>query len=158
MLVCISWNVRNILVTRLFWFAETLFVFVCSVLHMLNTERRRYDVHVLFSYGVRSAHWRVNSKIKRKFTLYISEYHIFFISYNANIPIFKNTDENTRWKYQWCSQQNSNYTLYSRTSMARTPMARLPWLIRTRFWVPTKEKYLRKFSYFIVKFYVVCTH
>ena len=28
--------------------------------------------------------------------------------------------------------------IYSRTSMARTPMARLPWLIRTRFWVPTK--------------------
>ena len=27
---------------------------------------------------------------------------------------------------------------YSRTSMARTPMARLPWLFRTRFWVPTK--------------------
>ena len=27
---------------------------------------------------------------------------------------------------------------YSRPSMARTPMARLPWLIRTRFWVPTK--------------------
>ena len=27
---------------------------------------------------------------------------------------------------------------YSRTSMARTPMARLPWLIRTRFWVRTK--------------------
>ena len=27
---------------------------------------------------------------------------------------------------------------YSRTSIGRTPMARLPWLIRTRFWVPTK--------------------
>ena len=27
---------------------------------------------------------------------------------------------------------------YSRTSMARTPTARLPWLIRTHFWVPTK--------------------
>ena len=27
---------------------------------------------------------------------------------------------------------------YSRTSIARTPMARLPWLIRTHFWVPTK--------------------
>ena len=24
------------------------------------------------------------------------------------------------------------------TPIARTPMARLPWLIRTRFWVPTK--------------------
>ena len=29
------------------------------------------------------------------------------------------------------------YCLYSRTSMARTPMARLPWLIRTHFYVPT---------------------
>ena len=28
--------------------------------------------------------------------------------------------------------------IYSQTSIARTPMARLPWLIRTRFWVPTK--------------------
>ena len=27
---------------------------------------------------------------------------------------------------------------YSRTSMAQTPIARLPWLIRTRFWVSTK--------------------
>ena len=27
---------------------------------------------------------------------------------------------------------------YSQTSIARTPIARLPWLIRTRFWVPTK--------------------
>ena len=29
----------------------------------------------------------------------------------------------------WETKENS----YSRTSMARTPMARLPWLIRTRF-------------------------
>ena len=28
--------------------------------------------------------------------------------------------------------------IYSRTSIARTPMACLPWLIRTQFWVPTK--------------------
>ena len=28
--------------------------------------------------------------------------------------------------------------VYSRTSIARTPMARLPWLIQTRFWGPTK--------------------
>ena len=27
----------------------------------------------------------------------------------------------------------SGDTIYSQTSMARTPMARLPWLIRTRF-------------------------
>ena len=40
---------------------------------MLSTERRRHDVHVLFddvSYDVRNAHWRVNNKIKRKFTLF----------------------------------------------------------------------------------------
>ena len=48
--------------------------------------------------------------------------------------------------------------------MARTPMARLPWLIQT-FLSPyeilpiaQENKYLRKFSYFIVKLYVVCTH
>ena len=38
---------------------------------MLSTGRRRHDVLVLFgdvSYEVRNAHWRVNSKIKRKFT------------------------------------------------------------------------------------------
>ena len=28
---------------------------------------------------------------------------------------------------------------YSQASIARTSMARLPWLIRTRFWVPTKS-------------------
>ena len=54
---------------------------------------------------------------------------------------------------------------YSRTSMARTPMVRLPWLIRTHFLSPyeilpiaQENKYLRKFSYFIVKLYVECTH
>ena len=54
---------------------------------------------------------------------------------------------------------------YSRSSMARTPMARLPWLIRTRFWAPTKFfRYLKKtnisgiFFYFIMKLYVLCTH
>ena len=30
------------------------------------------------------------------------------------------------------------FSIYSRISIARTPMARSPWLIRTRFWVPTK--------------------
>ena len=35
--------------------------------------------------------------------------------------------------------------IYSRTSIARTPMARLPRLIRTRFWVPAKFfRYLQK--------------
>ena len=44
-------------------------------------------------------------------------------------------------------------------------MAGLPWLIRTRFLVPyeilpiaQENKYLGKFSYFIMKLYVVCTH
>ena len=32
----------------------------------------------------------------------------------------------------------SEFVDYSRTSIARTPMARLPWLIQTRFRVPTK--------------------
>ena len=59
---------------------------------MLSTERRRHDVHVLFSINnindVRNVHWRVNNKIKRKFTL-SSEYHKkIFISCNENIQIF----------------------------------------------------------------------
>ena len=32
----------------------------------------------------------------------------------------------------------NNWTTCSRTSIARTPMARLPWLIQTRFWTPMK--------------------
>ena len=53
---------------------------------------------------------------------------------------------------------------YSKTSMARAPMARLPWLIRTRLSpyeiLPTAQenKYLGTFSYFIINFYVECTH
>ena len=54
--------------------------------------------------------------------------------------------------------------MYSITSMARTRMARLPWMIRTLFSVPTilpkaqENKYLGIFSYFIMELYVVCTH
>ena len=38
-----------------------------------ESRRRRHDVHVLFGdvrYDVRNAHWPVNNKIKRKFTLF----------------------------------------------------------------------------------------
>ena len=38
-----------------------------------GSRRRRHDVHVLFGdvrYDVRNAHWPVNNKIKRKFTLF----------------------------------------------------------------------------------------
>ena len=56
-------------------------------------------------------------------------------------------------------------SMYSRTSIARTPMTRLPWLIRNLFMSPyeilplaQENKYLRKFSHFIMKLYVVCTH
>ena len=43
---------------------------------------------------------------------------------------------------------------YSKTSIARTPMARLPWLIRTRFFfcpceilpIAQENNYVRKFS------------
>ena len=65
-----------------------LFCFVSPALHMLNTERRRDDVHVLFgdiSYDFKSAHWRLNNKMKRKI-LFFSEYYIkIFISCNENI-------------------------------------------------------------------------
>ena len=50
-----------------------LFVFVSPAFHMLSTVRQRNDVHVLFgdvSYDVRNAHWLVNNKMKRKFTLF----------------------------------------------------------------------------------------
>ena len=37
------------------------------------------------------------------------------------------------------TELNPNQSVrYSWTSVARTPMARLPWLIRIHFWVPTK--------------------
>ena len=68
----LSLNVKNISVSRFFDLPK-LFVFVSPAFHMLRTERRRHDVHVLFgdvSYDVRSVHWHVNNKIKRKFTLF----------------------------------------------------------------------------------------
>ena len=52
--------------------------------------------------------------------------------------------------------------LYS--EIAQVAMASLPWLIQTHLSpykiLPTapENKYLGKFSYFIMKFYVVCTH
>ena len=58
---------------------------------MLSTERRLNDVHALFddiSYDVRNAHWRVNNKIKRKFTLFSVNIIKSFISCNENIQIF----------------------------------------------------------------------
>ena len=54
--------------------------------------------------------------------------------------------------------------LYSQTSIARTPMVRLPWLIRTRFKPlrnssdSARKQIFREVSYFITKLYVVCTH
>ena len=58
---------------------------------MLSTARRRHDVHFLFGdviYDVRNAHWRVNKKIKRKFTLFSVNTIKNFISGNENIQIF----------------------------------------------------------------------
>ena len=50
--------------------------------------------------------------------------------------------------------------MYSITSMARTRMARLPWMIRTLFSVPTKSfKYLKKTNicYFFLSYHgIVC--
>ena len=68
----LSKNVRNILVSSLFYLPK-LFVFVSPAFYRLSTEHRRHDVHVLFgdiNYDVKNAHWRVNNKIKRKFTLF----------------------------------------------------------------------------------------
>ena len=77
MLVCIfleskeHFGIKFILICRFLIFI--FFVFVSPVFHKLSAERRRHDVHVLFgdvSYDVRNTHWRVNNKIKRKFTLF----------------------------------------------------------------------------------------
>ena len=60
---------------------------------MLSTERRCHDVHVLFgdvSYDVRSVHWRVNNKIKRKkysFSV-ITIKSFIFISCEENLQVF----------------------------------------------------------------------
>ena len=91
-------NLRNILETRLFHLPFQRSTCFKSI------ERGRHDVHVLFggvSYDVRSAHWRVNNKIKRKFTLFSLNtikknygFHwkkskfSFFFSCNENIHIF----------------------------------------------------------------------
>ena len=59
---------------------------------MLSTERRRHDVHVLFgdiSYDFRNAQWRVNNKIKRKFTLF--QFHIHT---RENTDVFITLDDN----------------------------------------------------------------
>ena len=56
----------------------------------------------------------------------------------------------------------SPLTAYNLTSIAPTPMNRLPWLIRTRFLSPyeilpkaQENKYLENFSHFIMELYVV---
>ena len=58
--------------------------------------------------------------------------------------------------------------IYSRTSVARTPMARLPRLFRTRSWVPNIKNTIaadmtvfgkfRVIFFLYRKWYVVCTH
>ena len=72
-LVCIfSQNVRNILVTRLFWFAKTFCSCHSSVLHAKHWKLmpwRSYFIWWLYSYDITNAHWCVKNKIKRKFTL-----------------------------------------------------------------------------------------
>ena len=57
------------------------------------------------------------------------------------------------WRPSWISNRNDFSN--SQISMARTPLARLPWLIRTQFWVPIakENKYWRKFSFY---YEIVC--
>ena len=67
------------------------FFFVSPAFHMLITERRRHDVHVLFgdvSYDVRNAHWHVNNRIKKKIYSFSVNTIKIFISCNENIHIF----------------------------------------------------------------------
>ena len=59
-----------------------------------------------------------------------------------------------KWRLEGRTQETTDYKqdqdesdhryLYSITSMARTRMARLPWMIRTLFSVPTKSSQLLK--------------
>ena len=62
------------------------------------------------------------------------------------------------------SSEKQNKTIYSRTSMARTPMALLPWMSRTRSRVRRDFLQIRytdnlgRFSTFILQMYAVCTH
>ena len=79
---------------------------------------RRHDVHVLFgdvSYDVRSAHWRVIKKIKRKFTLF-SEYHkkvSFRVMKTFIFSLVLRTRENTDvFLTLDDSQQKCEYPLY----------------------------------------------
>ena len=67
-------------------------------------------------------------------------------------------------------QQNKSIEKYSKTSMTRTPMTRLTWMIRTRFFfcfvlspyailpIAHENKDLWKVSYFVLKLYVVYIH
>ena len=66
-------NSANFFVSEIILIRRNFFVFVSPAVHMLSTGRRRHDVLVMFGdviYDVRNAHWRVNNKIKRKFTLF----------------------------------------------------------------------------------------
>ena len=71
-------------------------------------------------------------------------------------------------------QQNKSIEKYSKTSMTRTPMTRLTWMIRTRFFfffffffflspyailpIAHEHKDLWKVSYFVQELYVVYIH
>ena len=58
---------------------------------MLNTERRRHDVHVLFGdvrYDVRNVQWYVKNKINKKIYSFSVNTIKLFISCNENIQIF----------------------------------------------------------------------
>ena len=75
-LVCILFKLecKEHFSIKIIWICRNFFfLFVTPALDMLSTERRRFDVHVLFDdvcYDVRNAHWCVNNIIKRKFTLF----------------------------------------------------------------------------------------
>ena len=63
------------------------------------------------------------------------------------------------------STRSKFISVYNGTSIARTLMSRLSWLIRTRFLRPyeilpiaQEKKILRDFFFLIKKFYVVCTY
>ena len=75
--------------------------------------------------------------------------------------MYKNKSKVRKYPFSHKSRSSrASVLVYSRTSIARTPMARLPWPIRTHFLSPyeilplaQENKYLGKFSYFIMKLY-----
>ena len=111
-----------------------------------------YDLNrVSQSHSIKCKFWKIKNSMFRRFVHKIIEHSSLACDSNNSESTFffsnlytvdRLTGNGTRFlPYEGYSIYIVYYvSQYSRTSIARTPMARLPWLIRTRFWVPTKLK------------------